>query len=132
MDPDLSVERFQRLVNEYVRERGWTRYHKPKDVAISLAIESSELLELFQWKSDPLESGELDRELKARIGEEIADIVIYAACMANAVDIRLSEALVDKIQKNESKYPVEKVAKAKDWDEVRSVRAKRSKKKGDD
>jgi len=132
LDPDLSVERFQRLVNEYVRERGWTRYHKPKDVAISLAIESSELLELFQWKSDPLESGELDRELKARIGEEIADIVIYAACMANAVDIDLSEALVDKIHKNKCKYPVEKVAKAKDWDEVRPVRAKRSEKKGDD
>jgi NTP pyrophosphatase (non-canonical NTP hydrolase) len=129
---DMRFSEFQRVVDNYVNERDWKRYHKPKDVAISLAIESSELLELFQWKPDPVESGKLDQELKARIGEEIADIVIYAACMANAVDIDLSEALVDKIHKNKCKYPVEKVAKAKDWDEVRPVRAKRSEKKGDD
>jgi len=132
LNADLTVEKFQNLVNEYVSERGWKRYHKPKDIAISVAIESSELLELFQWKPDPMESGKLDRELKARIGEEIADIVIYAACMANALDIDLSEALIDKMHKNKSRYPVEKVAEAKDWDEVRSVCAKRSGKKGDD
>lgn len=106
-------------------------YHKPKDIAISIAIESSELLEVFQWKPDPLEIGKLDNELKARIGEELADVVVYSACMANALGIDLSEVLLDKIQKNQSKYPVAKVAKAKDWDEVRSVRAKSSEKNGD-
>jgi NTP pyrophosphatase (non-canonical NTP hydrolase) len=132
MQKILSVAEFQRHVDDYVTERGWKKYHKPKDIAISIAIESSELLELFQWKPDPLETGKLDKGLKARIGEELADIVIYSACMANALDIDLSEVLLDKIKKNRRKYPVEKVAKAKDWDEVRSVRTKPSEKNGDD
>lgn len=128
----LSVGELQRLVDEYVTERDWKRFHKPKDVAISIAIESSELLELFQWKPDPVESEKLDDALRARLGEEVADIVIYSACMANALDIDLSEALVDKIQKNKRKYPVAKVAKATDWDEVLSVSSKPSEKNGDD
>ena len=132
MEKKLSVVEFQRLVDDYVRERDWKKYHKPKDIAISVVIESSELLELFQWKPDPLETGRLDKGLKARIGEELADIVIYSACMANALDIDLSEVLLDKIQKNRRKYPVGKVAKAKDWDEVRSIRSKPSEKNGDD
>ena len=132
MDAELTVERFQRLVDEYVSERGWKMYHKPKDVAISIAIESSELLELFQWKPDPLETGKMNKELKGHLGEELADIVIYSACMANALEIDLSEVLLDKIKKNRRKYPAEKVAKAKDWDEVRSIRSKPSEKNGDD
>jgi len=132
LEMKLSIVEFQRLVDSYVTERGWKKYHKPKDIAISIAIESSELLELFQWKPDPLESGKLDKELKARLSEELADIVIYSACMANALDIDLSEVLLDKIKKNRRKYPAEKVAKAKDWDEVRCIRSKTSEKNGDD
>ena len=132
MEKKLSVAEFQRLVDNYVTERDWKKYHKPKDIAISIAIESSELLELFQWKPDPLDTGKLDKELKARIGEELADIIIYSACMANALDIDLSEVLLNKIKKNRRKYPAEKVAKAKDWDEVRSIRSKPFEKNGDD
>jgi len=132
LEKKLSVAEFQRLVDDYVTERDWKKYHKPKDIAISVAIESSELLELFQWKPDPLETGKLDKGPKARIGEELADIVIYSACMANALDIDLSEVLLDKIKKNKRMYPAKRVAKAKDWDEVRSVRMKPSEKNGDD
>jgi len=132
MQKKFSVAEFQRHVDDYVTERGWKKYHKPKDIAISIAIESSELLELFQWKPDPLETGKLDQKLKARIGEEIADIVIYSACMANALDVDMSEVLIDKIQKNRMKYPVEKVVKAKDWDAVRATRSKPSERNGDD
>jgi NTP pyrophosphatase (non-canonical NTP hydrolase) len=132
LEKKLSVAKFQRIVEDYVTERGWKKYHKPKDIAISVAIESTELLELFQWKPDPLETGKLDQELKTRIGEELADIVIYSACMANALDIHLSEVLLDKIKKNRRKYPIGKVAKAKDWDEVRSIRSKPPENNGDD
>jgi len=89
-------------------------------------------LELFQWKPDPLETGKMNKELKGHLAEELADIVIYSVCMANALDIDLSEVLLDKIKKNRRKYPAEKVAKAKDWDEVRSIRSKPSEKNGDD
>lgn len=131
-DTGLTLREFQRQVDEYVGERGWSRYHKPKDLAISIAIESAELLELFQWKPDPLEAGRIDEDLSAHIGEELADVIIYSTCMANALDIDLSKTLLGKIAKNRKKYPVGKVVKAKDWDEVRLVRAKSSEKNGDD
>jgi dCTP diphosphatase len=127
----LTFERFQRQVGDYVGERGWHRYHKPKDLAISIAIESAELLELFQWRPDSLDGGRMNEDLRSRIGEELADVIIYCTCMANALDIDLSKALVDKIQKNRRKYPAGKVVKAKDWDEVRLIRAKSSDKNGD-
>ena len=126
MEPKLSVESFQRLVDDYVVERDWKRYHKPKDIAISIAIETSELLELFQWKSDPINNGEIDKELKIRIGEELADVMIYCACMANSTGIDLSDALLNKIQKNRSKYPVEKVMGASDWSVVSRACSKSS------
>ena len=132
MEKKLSVAKFQRIVEDYVTERGWKKYHKPKDIAISVSIESTELLELFQWKPDPLETGRLNQELKARISEELADIIIYCGCMANAIDVDLSKALLDKIQKNRKKYPVEKVVKAKDWNEVCSTRSRSLDKNGDD
>ena len=132
MEKKLSVAEFQRLVDDYVTERNWKKYHKPKDIAISISIESSELLELFQWKHDTLETGKMNKEMKARIGEEVADVIIYSACMANALDIDLSEVLLDKIRKNRRKYPVGTVVKAKDWDEVRSKRSKPSEKNGGD
>ena len=132
MAAQLSIQELQRLVDSYVAERDWKRYHKPKDIAISIAVESSELLELFQWKPDPVDTGALNNELKSRIGEELADVVIYCACLANSAGVELSEALLDKIHKNRRKYPVEKVAKAKDWDEVRSIRSKQSENNGDD
>lgn len=132
MADELKLTELQRLVDEYVSERGWRKYHKPKDIAISIAVESSELLELFQWKRDPVESGRLDDALRARLGEEVADIVIYCACMANALSIDLSEALLHKIEKNRGKYPAGEVSKLKDWDEVRSVCRIPSEGRGDD
>ncbi len=97
-----------------------------------MAIESSELLELFQWKPDSEISEKLDEDFKNRIGEELADTVIYAVCMANAIGLNLSRALLDKIEKNKLKYPLDKVSKARDWDEVRSLRERQSQDMGDD
>jgi len=128
----LTFERLQRQVGDYVGERGWNKYHKPKDLAISIAIESAELLELFQWKPDPIEAGKMNEDLRNCVGEELADVIIYSACMANALNINLSKALVNKIQKNRRKYPPEKVVKAKDWDEIRMMRAKSSDRNGDE
>lgn len=131
MPDTVSLTEFQKLVNEYVLEREWKKYHKPKDVAISISIEASELLELFQWRPDPIESGKLDCPLRSRLGEEIADIVIYCICMANALDLNLSDALLHKMEKNRTKYPVEKVSNSEDWDEVRSSCRRSSEKDGD-
>lgn len=131
MSDEITIMNLQQLVDEYVREREWNRYHKPKDVAMSISIEASELLELFQWRPDSQQAHDLDGKLVARIGEELADIVIYCVCMSNALNINLSIALKDKIEKNRRKYPVAKVRNTEKWDEVRSVIEDPSEDKGD-
>lgn len=91
------------------KERDWEQFHKPKDLAISIAIESAELLEEFQWKSDEMiknyvsSSAGLDN-----IKEEIADIAIYLLLLSHDLQIDLVAAIEDKINKNEKKYPIEK------------------------
>ena len=132
MAAELTVRGLQKTIDDYVSERGWKRYHKPKDVAIAMAIESSELLELFQWMPDSEVMGKLDEGFKNRIGEELADTVIYAVCMANAIGLDFSGALLNKIEKNRLKYPLDKVSKARNWDEVRSLREKPLEETGDD
>ena len=82
-------------------EREWSQFHNTKDLAIALNIESSELLQLFLWKSadDP------DQE---RIKEELADVLAFALLIANKYDFDIKKIMIDKIEKNAFKYPVNK------------------------
>jgi len=86
--------------------RGWKRYHTPKNLAISAAVELGELLEHFQWGSDGeiLESVK-DPGKREAVADEIADVIIYLTLLAHELGIDLDEALERKIGKNELKYP---------------------------
>ncbi|MFP4142492.1 MAG: nucleotide pyrophosphohydrolase [Thermoplasmata archaeon] len=92
---DLTEE-----ANEFRDQRGWKKYHTPKDIAISISLEASELLELFQWKDDSLENVERDH-----LSEEMADIFIYLLFLSDVTDINLEKAVRDKLEKNKKKYP---------------------------
>lgn len=87
-------------------ERDWKQFHNPKDLAISLSIEASELLELFQWKKDKDIEKLVDSPSKSRFEEEIADVVVYAILLCDRLDIDLIDAINKKISKNGEKYPV--------------------------
>ncbi|NTW27670.1 MAG: nucleotide pyrophosphohydrolase [Candidatus Moranbacteria bacterium] len=87
--------------------RDWKQFHKPKDLAISLSLEASEVLEHFQWKSEK-EIEEYVKTNKAEIAEELADVLNYLLIMAHDFDIDLMNAAEKKVVKNEGKYPVEK------------------------
>lgn len=89
-------------VSEFVRERSWSKYHNPRDIAIALSVEVAELLEIFQWKGS---DGDVNEKDISRIRLETADIVIYALSMANACGFDLNDAVLDKIGMNEKKYP---------------------------
>ncbi|MFQ3573556.1 MAG: nucleotide pyrophosphohydrolase, partial [Thermodesulfovibrionales bacterium] len=79
------------------------------DLAISISLEASELLEHFQWKDDNQCNQYLnDKKAKDEIAEEIADIAIYLLILSNDLGIDLENAIKDKIEKNKTKYPVEK------------------------
>lgn len=98
---------FDELIEKIVEfrdERNWERFHNPKDLAISLSLEASELLENFQWKS----SDEAIRENYGNIKDEIADVMIYAMLLSHELGINLEQIIKDKIQKNKQKYPIEK------------------------
>lgn len=85
-------------------ERNWGQFHNPKDLAISLNLEASELLELFQWKS----SEEAIEQNKDKLQDELADVLYYVLLMCNDLKIDPKKALLEKLQKNAEKYPVEK------------------------
>lgn len=91
-------------VLEFRRCRNWEQFHNPKDLAISISIEASELLENFQWKS----SDETLDSKRDSIADELADVLIYTIYLAEALDLKIEDVIRAKLAKNESKYPVKK------------------------
>jgi NTP pyrophosphatase (non-canonical NTP hydrolase) len=98
------MQHLQQKIIEFRDARNWKQFHTPKDLAISLSLEAGELLENFQWKS----SEEAVKTNLENIKDEIADVVIYALLLSHELGIDLEKAVIDKIKKNEQKYPIEK------------------------
>ena len=94
-------------VAKFRDERDWRKFHTPKNLAISLVIEASELLEIFQWTFDE-ELYDVIRSKRDEIEEEIADVLIYLLLLADVLNIDLEKAFFKKMEKNEERYPVEK------------------------
>ena len=97
----------EETINEILKfrdERDWKQFHNPKDLAISISLESAELLEVFQWSGSDV-SGE---NKKDKIKEELADVINYCVLMADACNLDIDQIVQDKIKKNNEKYPVEK------------------------
>ncbi len=87
--------------------RDWKQFHNSKDVSLSLVLEATEVMEHFQWKSKE----EIEKyvvEAKQEIGEELADVLYWVLLMSHDLKIDVLNALEKKIEKNETKYPVEK------------------------
>ena len=85
-------------------DRNWRQFHNPKDLAISLSLEASELLEVFQWSAEDVScDGKLDK-----IREELADVLSYCILMADACGLDMDEIVQAKVKNNAEKYPVEK------------------------
>ena len=107
-DSITTLAELKQLVDDFVDRRDWHRFHTPKNLAMSLAIEAAELMEHFQWISAEESrrvAGDADR--LAAVGEELADVLCYALAMANELGLDLSTAMRRKIAKNEQKYPAE-------------------------
>lgn len=85
-------------------DRDWKQFHNPKDLAISISLEASELLEVFQWSGSDVAC--LDK--KDKIAEELADVVNYCVLMADACGLDLDEIVQKKIAVNNEKYPINK------------------------
>lgn len=91
------------MVLKFRDDRNWKQFHNPKDLAISISLEASELLEVFQWSADDLAcAGKTDK-----IKEELADVLNYCILMADACGLDIDEIIQAKVKRNSEKYPVE-------------------------
>ena len=89
---------------KFQEERDWKQFHSPKNLAISLSIEASEILELFQWTKN----NSLPAHKKKELEEELADVYYYLLLLAHESGVDLSKAFEDKMVLNEKKYPADK------------------------
>jgi NTP pyrophosphatase (non-canonical NTP hydrolase) len=88
-------------------DRNWQQFHNPKDMALSLVLEATEVMEHFQWKT-PKEIEEYLAAAKEDIGEELADVLNWVLLMSHDLGLDIIEVMEKKIKKNELKYPIEK------------------------
>lgn len=84
-------------------ERDWEQFHSPQNLAVSISIESAELLEIFQWCT---EDKLIDDTVRDEIKGELADIFSYMLLLCDRVGIDLIEATNAKINLNEKRFPV--------------------------
>jgi len=108
MKPDL--EDLTRRLIEFRDERDWRQFHSLKNLIMSAAMESAEIMELTQWKDDEAveRAAQGDTQFRARLAEECADVFLYLLLICERADIDLTEAAVSKLELNARKYPVDK------------------------
>lgn len=102
-----DFEGIQQKIVAFRDARDWKQFHNPKDLALSLVLESAELMEHFQWKNQ----GEVLDHIKKNkedIEDELADVLYWVLLIAHDLDINLEEASNRKLQKNDEKYDVKK------------------------
>jgi NTP pyrophosphatase (non-canonical NTP hydrolase) len=92
----------------FAADRDWDQFHTPKNLASAIAVESSELLEIFQWSRGKEWSDLDDPAVRARTEEELADILLYLIRFADKAGIDLQQAAEKKLELNAKKYPAEK------------------------
>ncbi|MFY9924454.1 MAG: nucleotide pyrophosphohydrolase [Opitutaceae bacterium] len=108
-DSTTRISELKERVLAFVQERDWEQFHSPKNLSMALAAETAELMEHFLWAT-PEESKSVakDPAKRAKIAEELADVVIYALEFANSTGLDVAASIESKIAANARKYPVEK------------------------
>src|SRR5690606_4269746 len=104
-DSTCTLAELKRVVEEFVSQRTWHKFHNAKNLSMALAVEAAELMEHYQWlTTEQTVAGEgYDLE---QVTDELADITSYVLALANALAIDLASAVVNKMVKNRLKYPL--------------------------
>jgi NTP pyrophosphatase (non-canonical NTP hydrolase) len=101
------MEDLLRKLREFAAERDWEQFHSPKNLSMALAVEVAEIIEHFQWLTQE-QSRDLDPEVLNKVREEIGDVQIYLARLADQLGISPLEAALEKLEINRQKYPPDK------------------------
>ncbi len=107
---EMPVAALQAAVRNFRDARDWRQFHSPKNLSMSIAIEAAELMEHFQWLTAEaaVELVGADGAAKHAVAEELADVLIYCFSLADVLDCDVAEIMLNKLAKNEQKYPAEK------------------------
>ena len=107
-DSTTTLKELIEVVAAFEAERDWRQFHSPKNLAMGLAIETGELLELFQWISEAeSQAVTSDAEEMQKVREEVADVFCYLLNLVYVMEIDLSEAFIEKMKVNAKKYPAD-------------------------
>jgi dCTP diphosphatase len=100
-----TVKGLMMALRQFARARDWEQFHSPKNLAMALAVEVAEIAEHFQWLTED-GSEKLPEQKRAAVKDEIGDVLIYLIRLADRLGIDPLQAAVDKLKKNERRYPV--------------------------
>jgi len=105
----VDVTGLREAIDNFARERDWAQFHSPKNLAMALAGEVGELVEIFQWLSEDASYAVAREAASARpVRDELADVLIYLVRLADRLDVDLDEAVHTKLRVNAERYPVDK------------------------
>lgn len=102
-----KVKALSSALADFARERHWEQFHTPKNLAMALSVEASEIVEIFQWLTEE-QSKALPPNKVQHLREELADTFIFLLKLADHYNVDLFDAAHEKLAKNAAKYPVEK------------------------
>ena len=103
-----TITALQTRLRQFAQVRDWEQFHSPKNLAMALIVEAAELVEHFQWLTEP-QCAQLPADKLEQVGFELADIFIYTLRIADRLGVDLASAVQDKIIINEKKYPANQV-----------------------
>jgi NTP pyrophosphatase (non-canonical NTP hydrolase) len=111
----VTLAELHAWVDHFSDERDWEQFHTPKNLAMSIAIEAAEIMELYQWRNgkEPTPNTAVD----SPVAEELADVLSYLLRMASVLKIDLVQALALKIKKNALKYPAPATRSIEKWND---------------
>ena len=101
----MNISEIQNQLKKFSIERDWEQFHTPKNLSMALSVETSELVEIFQWLNLKESNSPNQRQIE-EINIEVADIAMYLLRFCSVLGIDLEKAIESKLERNEEKYPV--------------------------
>ena len=105
----MDYKKIENEIKQFVEDRDWDKFHSPKNLAMALSVEASELVEIFQWQEkDDFKLEKFAKNTFESTKDEVADIFYYLIRLCDKMNINLEEAFFEKMEKNKKKYPSKK------------------------
>lgn len=107
-DEVFPLGEIRKNIADFATARDWNGFHTPKNLSMALSVESSELMEIFQWLTEEQSRSIMEDPTNAKnVRDEVADILVYLIRLTDILGIQLEHAVKEKMIDNDAKYPIE-------------------------